>query len=477
MKSKPNIVLIMTDQQRLDTIAANGFEHMTTPHLDALVESGAVFENMYVPSPSCAPSRASLFSGTYPHTNGVMRNDEPWSYCFVEELAKTGYRCVNVGKMHTMPIEGPFGFHERHVTENKDRDFPTLPFYLDNWDKALWARKAIKPSRNRLYSDLPDYHERLGAFVWEQDEDLHADVFVGQTACWWLERYPGEEPFFLQVGFPGPHPPYDATQKYIDMYIDRDLPMPIRDYDLDSLPEPIRALRQNHIDSGHDAIIHKKDPTPSQLHRQRAHYYANVTMIDHQVGEIVSALKARGVLDDTVIIFTTDHGDCLNDHGLSQKWNMFEPAVHIPAIVCWPEKIKNTMRIPDIVSLMDFAPTILDIAGVDIPEWMEAESLVNLLTGAPASKRTLVFSEHSNDEILKGTQFMTMVRSEEWKLVHFVDSDEGQLFNLNSDPDERNNLWSDDAFKAIRQDLMNELLNWRIRSSLQTQGFVQRLKS
>ena len=178
-----------------------------------------------------------------------------------------------------------------------------------------------------------------------------------------------------------------------------------------------------------------------------------------------------------MIIFTTDHGDCLNDHGLSQKWNMFEPAVHIPAIVCWPEKIKNTMRIPDIVSLMDFAPTILDIAGVDIPEWMEAESLVNLLTGAPAPKRTLVFSEHSNDEILKGTQFMTMVRSEEWKLVHFVDSDEGQLFNLNSDPDERNNLWSDDAFKAIRQDLMNELLNWRIRSSLQTQGFVQRLKS
>ena len=125
---------------------------------------------------------------------------------------------MNVGKMHTMPIEGGFGFHERHVVENKDRDHPNLPFYLDNWDKAIHARGAYKPSRV-TYAKRPDYDEALGAFVWEQDEDLHPDVFVGETACWWLERYPGNEPFFLQVGLPGPHPPYDPTQEYLDMYI------------------------------------------------------------------------------------------------------------------------------------------------------------------------------------------------------------------------------------------------------------------
>ncbi len=147
MSSRPNIVFIITDQQRLDTIGALGNPHMVTPHLDALVEGGASFDNMYVTAPVCSPSRASLFSGTYPHTNGVFRNDEPWSYCWVGELASAGYRCVNVGKMHTWPVEGAFGFHERHVTENKDRDSPGLPFYLDNWDKALRIRGAYKPSR------------------------------------------------------------------------------------------------------------------------------------------------------------------------------------------------------------------------------------------------------------------------------------------------------------------------------------------
>ena len=113
MPKQPNIVFIITDQQRLDTIAAHGHPHMITPHIDKLVTNGATFENMYVTAPVCSPSRASLFSGTYPHTNGVFRNDEPWSYCWVEELAKAGYRCVNVGKMHTWPVEGSFGFHER----------------------------------------------------------------------------------------------------------------------------------------------------------------------------------------------------------------------------------------------------------------------------------------------------------------------------------------------------------------------------
>ena len=306
---RPNIVFIITDQQRLDTIAAHGHPHMLTPHLDDLVRRGASFENMYVTAPVCSPSRASLFSGTYPHTNGVFRNDEPWSWCWVGSLADVGYRCVNVGKMHTWPVEGAFGFHERHVTENKDRDSPGLPFYLDNWDKALHMRGAYKPSRV-TYRKRPDHKASMGAFTWAHDEDLHPDVFVADNACWWLERYPGNEPFFLQVGLPGPHPPYDPTKAYLDKYQDRELPTAIRDYDLDSQPAPLRELRRNHLDNDHDAVVHLENPTDEQLRHQRAHYYANCTMIDDQVGKIVAALKARGVLDNTIIIFTSDHG-CL----------------------------------------------------------------------------------------------------------------------------------------------------------------------
>lgn len=474
MTVRPNIVFILTDQQRIDTIAANGFDYMVTPNIDALVHRGAVFENMYVTAPSCAPSRASLFSGTYPHTNGVYRNDEPWNYCWVSELADAGYRCVNVGKMHTMPIEGNFGFHERHVVENKDRDHPNLPFYLDNWDKAIHARGAYKPSRV-TYAKRPDYDDALGAFVWEQDEDLHPDVFVGETACWWLERYPGNEPFFLQVGLPGPHPPYDPTQEYLDMYLEKELPEAILNYDLSTQPAPLRALRQNHLDSGHDAVQHLENPTKDQLHRQRAHYYANVTMIDVQVGNIVKALEDRGVLDNTIIIFTSDHGDCLNDHGHSQKWNMFEQSVHVPAVICWPEKVKAGLRFKELVSLFDFGPTILEAAEVTVPDWMEAKSLNDLLQGKRGLARDRVFAEHSDDAILTGTDFMTMIRKDNWKLVHFVDHEEGQLFDLDADPDEINNLWDDAEQETVRSELINQILKWRIESARKSQGFVQML--
>ena len=474
MSQRPNIVFILTDQQRIDTIAANGFDHMITPHLDKLVAQGAVLENMYVTAPSCAPSRASLFSGTYPHTNGVFRNDEPWNYCWVSELADAGYRCVNVGKMHTMPIDGSFGYHERHVVENKDRDAPKLPFFLDDWDKAIKARGAFKPSRVS-YRKRPDYDEALGAFVWEQDEDLHSDVFVADTACWWLDRYNGDEPFFLQVGFPGPHPPYDPTQEYLDLYKDKELPKAIIDYDLSTQPLPLRALRKNHLDSGHDAVHHLENPTPEQLHNQRAHYYANVTMIDEQVGKIVTALEERGVLDNTLIIFTSDHGDCLNDHGHSQKWNMYEQSVHVPAIVCWPGVVDAGKRLPQLVSLFDFGPTILEAANVDVPDWMEARSLSDVLFDQPAAPRQQVFAEHSDDAILTETNFMTMVRRGDWKLVHFVDTLEGQLFDLSTDPGERVNLWDDANWKETKDSLIAEILNWRIESSRKTQGFLKML--
>ena len=119
--------------------------------------------------------------------------------------------------MHTMPIEGAFGFHERHVTENKDRDHPNLPFYLDNWDKAFFLEGVEKPSRV-TQRRLEDYGDKMGAWVWPLDKKLHPDLFTGQMAKWWLDRYTGEGPYFLQVGIPGPHPPYDPTQDYLDMY-------------------------------------------------------------------------------------------------------------------------------------------------------------------------------------------------------------------------------------------------------------------
>lgn len=465
---RPNIVFVITDQQRFDTIAALGYDYVRTPHLDRLVEEGTAFTNTYVTSPSCAPSRASLFSGTYPHTTGVLRNDEPWHHSWVELLGDAGYHCVNVGKMHTYPYEASVGFHERHVVENKDRETPRLPFYLDTWDKALWVRGVRKPSRV-TYAEREDYAERLGAFEWEPPADLHADAYVGSLATMWLDRWRGTEPFFLQVGFPGPHPPYDPTPEALEPYLDQDVPRPHRSREeIDAQPHALKELRAQHMSVDHDAIVHLDEPSEAQMERQRRHYYANITMIDEQIGEIRSALERRGVLENTLIVFTADHGDTLNDHGQSQKWSMYEGSVHVPAIVWGPGRVQPGQVLDGLTSHMDLGPTILEFAGVEIPSWFEARSLVPALSGEAYPGRSRVFSEHARDRILSGTANMTMVLKDGWKLVEYLDPDEGQLFDLRSDPGEMTNLFDDPLHGDRRDELLRDISVWRAQSQLQT---------
>jgi arylsulfatase len=206
MQTQPHIILIMTDQQRYDTIAALGFDYMETPHLDRLVNEGISFNRCYVTGPTCVPSRASFFKGLYPHSTGIYKNQDLWQHSWVEDLSRAGYHCVNVGKMHTTPFETPLGFDERFVVENKDR-YLEGRYFQDRWDMALQARKQIKPQRE-LYRKKADYQKALGAFEWEIDEDLHPDFFTGDMALNWINYNPkSEKPLFLQIGFPGPHPP------------------------------------------------------------------------------------------------------------------------------------------------------------------------------------------------------------------------------------------------------------------------------
>lgn len=467
-EARPNVVFIITDQQRFDTIAALGHEHAITPNLDRLVHAGTSFTRTYVTSPSCAPSRASLFTGMYPHTTGVLKNNDPWSHSWVELLADSGYRCVNVGKMHTYPYTTSVGFHERHVVENKDRSNPTLPFFLDEWDKAFRARGLVKPDRATKYRALEDYGERLGAFEWEAPDDLHVDNFVGGLASHWLDVYPGEEPFFLQVGFPGPHPPYDPIPSALAQYDGMAMP-PAHDSaeDRASQPYAVQDLIRDNLEVDHDGIVHLEHPTDEQVSRQRRHYMANVTMIDGQVGEIIDALERRGVLEETVIIFTSDHGDCLNDHGHIQKWSMYEPSARVPAVVAGPG-VAADRRLDGLTSLFDLGPTILEVAGITPPAWMEATSLVPALRGQEYAGREFVFSEHARDMVLQKTELMTMVRDERFKLVEFIDHDDGQLFDLREDPHEMANLWDDPGFRDQRDRLSTVISRWRAQSELHT---------
>ena len=464
---RPHLIFIITDQQRFDTIAALGVDYMDTPHLDRLVREGVTLTNCHVTAASCAPARASLFTGYYPHTTGILKNADRWTRSWIEGLAAAaGYHCTNIGKMHTWPMDTSLGFHERYVVENKDR-YLEARYFQDEWDKALRFRGLVKQQRE-LYRQRPDYRQRLGAFEWNLPEEAHPDMFVGDHAAWWIRNMPQQERLFLQVGFPGPHPPYDPVPRYAEPYLNKDLPLlEVTQEELDAQPPAFKELRAHNCEIDHDSVVHQMEPTREQRHRQRAYYLANVTMIDEKVGQIMQALEEQDYLDNAVVIFTSDHGDCLTDHGHSQKWTMYDTITRMPMIVWSPGRFEGGRTVDALCQQMDIGPAILEMAGAEVPETIEARSLLPALEGKEFAGREHVFAEQARDGILTGTKFMTMVRSRDWKLVHFLDEPHGQLFDLMRDPDEVNNLWDDAASSEEKQELLAVLREWRIRSGLE----------
>src|SRR6056300_1186187 len=184
MNRRPNIILIITDQQRYDTINALGYEHCITPNLDKLIDQGTTFEQCHVTAASCAPARASLFTGYYPHTTGILKNADDWTRSWVEVLSKGGYHCTNIGKMRTCPFTTPCGFNERYVVENKDRFLEGAEF-TDEWESFMHV-EGIDKQRRELYRQRENYDSALGAFTWDQPEQSHSDFFTGNKAVHWL---------------------------------------------------------------------------------------------------------------------------------------------------------------------------------------------------------------------------------------------------------------------------------------------------
>lgn len=472
MSRRKHIFLIITDQQRYDTIAALGFPWMHTPHMDRLVREGTSFDNCFVTAPSCVPSRASLFNGYYPHATGVMRNGLHWQRTWVPSLVDAGYHCVNVGKMHTIPYDAKAGFHERFVMENKDRYYEGR-WFADEWDKALIARGQIKPSREQ-YRQWPDYHERLGAYEWTLPPESHADFFVGDMASWWLESRPKPDKLFMQIGFLGPHPPYDPVASYAQRYLeDPRLPVPDpQPADVDDLPAFLKAKRVHDSKVDHDAVLWSMNPTPAQLRRLRAYYLANVSMIDEALGRLLAVLDRKGYLDESLIVFTSDHGEALGEHGLVQKWSMYDTVTRVPAIVWAPGEVTQGRRESGLVQLFDLGATVLDWAGAPMPPACQARSLVPALRGEAWAGRDMVFAEQAGDVALTGASLFTMARDARYKLMHITGSEEGQLFDLQADPHEMCNLWREPAHQDQRARLMQALLEWRMHSSVQTMGLM-----
>ena len=272
----------------------------------------------------------------------------------------------------------------------------------------------------------------------------------------------------MEIGFPGPHPPYDPVERYIDEYLQKDLPIQVAtEEERDRQPGPLQALRQRMEEVFIDSFSFSSRATPEQRHRQRAYYLANVSMIDEKVGEILDSLRDNGYLDNAVVIFTSDHGDCLGDHALGQKWNMYDTIVRVPTAIWSSGEFAGGRVVDDLYQWFDLGPTILELAGLDVPDHFEAVSMLPALRDDPAAAgREYVFCEHARDRIMRATALEVMIRDRKWKLVYFPDQDEGQLFDLNADPVEEHDLWDDPAHATRKQDLLREMQRWFMASTI-----------
>lgn len=496
-QSRPNFIIIITDQNRWDLMGCAGHPVLQTPNIDRLASRGVRFSRCYTVHPLCMPTRATWFTGRTPRGHRVRCNGiplDPSLPTIGEALIRAGYRTHGIGKIHLRPLGTFKGADPQSLDPHRwpesvwmwanDRiqGLPT-PYYglqtVDyichhgpnaHGDYRRWLLQQ-KPDAQRLWTEADDRTGEGPETVWTSKlpEELHYCHWMADRAIEFLRgAASGGQPFFLWVSCPDPHPPYTCAPRWARMYNPADVPMPIRrEGELDDLPPHYRMFFEH---GGKSAGRFAPTNVPDeQVRRVRAMVYAMVSQIDHMVGRIIDEAAALGLLDNTIVVFMADHGNMLGDH-----WMFNMPPCHmdgttrVPSIWSWPGKFIEGGVIDSVVSHIDFAPTILDLAGVPIPEGNvpdppEAEgqlepwpgrSLAPILTGQAASVRDAVLIE--NDEDYLGERLRTLV-TQEWYITVYPGRPYGELFDLVNDPGQLHNLWDDPGYQRVKSELQARL--------------------
>lgn len=446
--AQPNIVLIVCDQLRGDCLGAAGHPDVKTPYLDTLAAEGMLFENAYSACPSCIPARAGLLTGQAPSSHGRVgyQDGVDWEYdhYLAEELGCAGYQTACVGKMHVHPPRLACGFqtlklHDGYIGHYRHADTP------------YWQHQAVSDDYMR------DMRDRLGASFdvngsgvennswithpWIYEERYHPTNWVVDESIRFLETRDRTRPFFLTASFVRPHPPFDAPQSYFDLYDGRDLRQPASgDWD------DVEATERDGmvLDSVHGC-------RDAELRCQAmAGYYACITHIDHQVGRLITALENDGTYGNTIVVFTSDHGEMLFDHSLFRKVLPYEGSAHIPLIVRAGKQAAAAMgagegyagrRSEQVVELMDIMPTLLEFAGAGVPDTVDGSSLACEVLGRGSLQRTYIHGEHARDRE-QSNHYIVTSRD---KYIWFSQTGREQYFDLAADPRESHDAIDDPA--------------------------------
>lgn len=444
---KPNILLIMADQMRHDALGCNGNTIIQTPALDGLAADGVSFKNSYTPSPICVPARASLTTGCYPHkctgtknNSGAIREGFP---LLGMELVKRGYSAYAMGKLHYLPYMPP---GEKRTT-----------YGLETVELAESGRILKKYDPEGKLRGLEDYHDYLYSVGWGGYERAHGlgnnDVFpapspvprehyvdswVADRALWHMERHLREEPgkpFFMWASFPKPHSAYDPPRPYDAMYDPREMPPPAG---------CLRLLEERGLDflRGREKEYNWQTFSPEARQVIKAYYYGLVSHQDFQAGRLLDFLREKGIYDNTVVIYTADHGDMLGDFGIYFKSCFYGGSVRVPLIIKYPGVFEGGLRPAQPAGLQDILPTLMGLAGGPLEYDADGLDLAGVVRDG--ASREYYVSQCGDDP-----RQQYMAAGERFKYIYHQAGGMEELYDMEDDPYELNNLAGSDSPEAV----------------------------
>lgn len=454
---RPNVLVIMTDQHRRNYMTAAGNSIVPTPNIDRIAARGVRFTNAFCPYPVCAASRSCLLTGLHAHSTGVINNTDllPWNTPTVaHHFADQGYHTGLIGKMHfndghTHGFQYFLGFNDWFMYlgpqmqgyADEIANHPIGPHFFDTVDDdgsglpelpSVWGKK--RPWAGHV--------KRMGVPS-ELSPDDQFDAFVARESTRFLERYGGREPFFLVASFLKPHPPLHPPEPWADKYPVANMNLPPLG-DVTQYPKWIRRRIQNFQRLG-----------PERLREHRAGYLGNLAYVDTCVGELYRSLERLKLVENTVVVYTADHGEMDGDHGLYQKFCLFDPSVGVPLIVSQPGKLPENKTCETPVGYFGIFPTVAELTGTPAPRGIEARSFANQVRDPSARGPEAVFSEYN----LRSATDCYMVRTSRHKYV-YNHGDIPELYDLEADPGETRNRASESSFARVRNELHERLMAW-----------------
>jgi len=439
----PNILLIVTDQQRRDTIGVYGSQIAQTPTLDALASEGMTFDFAFTPCGLCSPTRSSLLTGVYPHTHQVLTNVqlhpvrtylEPGSDILFSRLKEIGYRSGYVGKWHVNPVKDPtaFGFEQYvslgdYSTYRKSLEIP----YPPESNNYLVPTSGVDP--------VPLEYCRA-AFLADNAIRMMEDLSQDK-----------EHPFFIRLDFHGPHMPMVIPEPYASMYQPESIP-PYPNFDDPLTGKPaVQRIKRQHWSTEH--------LTWREWQPLLAHYYGEVSLIDAQVARVLEKLEQLGEKDNAVVIYTTDHGDTMGAHRIWNKdYTMYDEIYRVPFIVRWPGVTSPGSRCDTYIHhFLDLTPTLLEMGGASCPDGLDGHSIVPLLTGQKQPRPREAFCEFHGSHM--GLYTIRMLQTDRYKYV-FHANDIDELYDHENDPYELQNVAEDPRYASELGELKHKMVDW-----------------